>query len=124
MLLQKLESLAILIALLSAYYLFGFSWIWFALLLLVPDVSMIGYLKDPKLGATIYNIGHSYTIPTLLFILVWLPYSHVLENMRITTDTILMIAIIWASHIAMDRALGFGLKLPTGFKDTHLGTLR
>ena len=32
-------------------------------------------------------------------------------------------AAIWTAHIAMDRALGYGLKLPTGFTDTHLGRI-
>jgi hypothetical protein len=30
------------------------------------------------------------------------------------------IALIWIAHIAFDRLLGFGLKYPTQFKDTHL----
>ena len=28
-----------------------------------------------------------------------------------------------AAHVGWDRALGYGLKLPTGFKDTHLGRI-
>jgi hypothetical protein len=28
--------------------------------------------------------------------------------------------LIWTAHIAMDRALGYGLKYPTAFKSTHL----
>lgn len=31
------------------------------------------------------------------------------------------VAAIWAGHIGADRALGYGLKFPTGFTDTHLG---
>jgi hypothetical protein len=29
-------------------------------------------------------------------------------------------ALIWLAHIGLDRALSFGLKYPTFFKDTHL----
>jgi hypothetical protein len=33
------------------------------------------------------------------------------------------VALIWIAHIAIDRALAHGLKLPTGFQDTHLGRI-
>ena len=110
---QKIESAVIVIALLVAYHELGFSWIWFVLLILAPDVFMVGYLKNPKVGAIIYNIGHSYFSPIFLWFL-----SHHLES-----NFWIALAIIWAIHIAGDRVLGFGLKLPTGFKDTHLGKL-
>ena len=113
---QKLESAAILIGLLTTYYKLDFSWVWFAVFLFVPDVFMVGYLKDPKIGAVIYNIGHSYFAPIILFAIAWFEHSDILQNVG-------MLAVIWAAHIAMDRTLGFGLKYPTGFKDTHLGRI-
>lgn len=75
---------------------------------------MIGYMKDNKLGAMIYNLGHSYTIPAILLII------------GAASDTRLLVAagIIWTAHISMDRALGYGLKLPTDFKHTHLGHIK
>ena len=30
------------------------------------------------------------------------------------------LALIWLGHIGMDHALGYGLKYPTAFGDTHL----
>ena len=72
---------------------------------------MIGYLKNSKLGATIYNIGHTYVAPFLLLIIFWIFQTRIL----------LLISIIWIAHISMDRFLGYGLKLDTDFKDTHLG---
>ena len=33
---------------------------------------------------------------------------------------LLTYALIWTAHIGMDRLLGFGLKYPTRFQDTHL----
>ena len=33
------------------------------------------------------------------------------------------LALILLAHIAVDRALGYGLKRSTGFKDTHLGQI-
>src|SRR5687768_15635552 len=111
---QKIESAAILIALLVTYYELGFSWLWFVLLILTPDVFMIGYLKNPKVGAIVYNIAHSYFSPVALWFL-----SHHLESPFWGA-----FAIIWGAHIAADRMLGFGLKLPDGFKHTHLGRLK
>jgi hypothetical protein len=31
------------------------------------------------------------------------------------------LCVIWVAHIGFDRLLGYGLKYPTAFKDTHLG---
>lgn len=111
---QKLESAAILIALLAVYYELDFSWFWFVLLILMPDIFMVGYLKNPKVGAVVYNIGHSYFVPIALWFL-----SHHIESLFW-----IALAIIWAAHIAADRMLGFGLKLPEGFKHTHMGQLK
>ena len=33
----------------------------------------------------------------------------------------LQISLIWFAHIGFDRALGYGLKFPLGFRVTHLG---
>ena len=40
----------------------------------------------------------------------------------LAAETVLLvqIALIWITHIGVDRALGYGLKYPTAFKDTHL----
>lgn len=109
----KLESLAFFIATIWAYYLIGASWWIFLVLILVPDIFMVGYLKDSKLGALVYNTGHMYIIPLSLLGIYLL--CHVL--------VLLPISIIWLAHISMDRMLGYGLKLDTGFKDTHLGNI-
>lgn len=71
---------------------------------------MLGYLKDKKIGAIIYNLGHSYSSPIILF-----GFSIIFDYGLSS-----IVSIIWAIHIAADRALGFGLKYPTGFKDTHI----
>ena len=89
------------------------SWLLFALLFLVPDVSMIGYLRDRRIGAGVYNAVHTYLGPALLGAgALW-----------IGSTTAGQIAVIWACHIGFDRLLGFGLKYPSGFGDTHLGDL-
>jgi len=89
------------------------SWAQFALLLLVPDVSMLGYLVNSRVGAATYNIGHLHALPMAL--LVWaVTTAHTAWTLP---------ALTWIAHIAMDQALGYGLKLPTAFKDTVLGRL-
>ena len=75
---------------------------------------MIGYAKNSKFGALIYNIGHNY-IPALIFLGIYFMYHN---------PYMLIVSIIWIAHIAMDRMLGFGLKEDTGFKHTHLGNIK
>lgn len=110
--LLRLEGLAVLGLAVAAYASLDASWLLFALLLLVPDVSMIGYLKDPRLGARTYNAVHTYVGPAVLGAAAWAG----------TYELTGAIALIWAAHIGMDRMLGFGLKYPSAFGDTHLGT--
>ncbi|MHB8652029.1 MAG: DUF4260 domain-containing protein [Minisyncoccota bacterium] len=109
----KLEAVAFFIATVWAYYLVGASWWIFLVLILVPDIFIAGYLKDSKIGALVYNIGHMYIVPLSLL------GVYLLFNILI----LLPISIIWLAHISMDRMLGFGLKLDTGFRDTHLGRI-
>jgi len=89
---------------------FDFSLLLFFGLLLVPDITMLGYLANPKVGARIYNIGHSFILPTIILLSYFL----------IQADILLIIAFIWYAHIFMDRAIGYGLKYPHSFKETHL----
>lgn len=110
---QRLEGLAVFIASTVFYFYTGLAWWAYPLFILTVDVFMIGYLANPKLGAVIYNIGHSYTLPSLLAVLA------LITGNDLVTGT----ACIWLAHIGMDRAFGFGLKLPTGFKQTHLGKI-
>ncbi|WP_130860915.1 DUF4260 domain-containing protein [Gracilibacillus phocaeensis] len=87
-----------------------FHWLAFILFLLTPDLSMLGYMKNNKIGSIIYNLFHTYTIPMLLIIL----------SVAIHHTVLLLISLIWVAHIGMDRLFGYGLKYPTKFQDTHL----
>jgi hypothetical protein len=91
----------------------GTSWWLFGLLILAPDLSISGYLAGPRVGALAYNALHILIVPMLLLL-----GGHMLGN-----ATAMAVALIWIAHIAIDRALGYGLKLPTGFQDTHLGRI-
>ena len=87
-----------------------FGWGWYALLFLAPDVFMLGYLVNVRVGAALYNLVHPSTIPLCgLVVAVALPEPRILPFL-----------LIWLSHIGFDRLLGFGLKYPTQFRDTHL----
>ena len=110
-LLLRLEGLVVLVASIAAYAAIDGSWTLFALLLLVPDLAMIGYLSGPRVGAITYNAVHTYAAPALVGVLA---YAGLLEGGW-------RYCLIWIAHIAMDRALGFGLKFSSAFADTHLG---
>jgi hypothetical protein len=87
-----------------------FSWLLFAVLLLVPDLSMAGYLAGVNIGAAIYNIVHTLAGPLILI-------GYAILSMHLS---LLLYGFIWTAHIGMDRVCGFGLKYPTRFSDTHL----
>jgi Domain of unknown function (DUF4260) len=108
--LERLEGLALLIANVTIFAITAPNWILFAVLLLAPDLAMIGYLRGPWLGAITYNLVHLKTLPLALGT-IGLLTSNALE---------IQLALIWFAHIGMDRALGYGLKLETGFSDTTL----
>ncbi|BAB51996.1 DUF4260 domain-containing protein [Mesorhizobium japonicum] len=91
----------------------GVSWWLFGLLILAPDLSMFGYLGGPRIGAIAYNALHILIVPVLLLLVGYLS-GHAVA---------IAVALIWIAHIAIDRALGYGLKLSTGFQDTHLGRI-
>ncbi|WP_422123465.1 DUF4260 domain-containing protein [Planococcus sp. X10-3] len=108
--LLHLEGLGVLLFSLYFYSYFQFSWVLFILLILAPDVSMIGYLFNNRIGAILYNVVHTYSLA--IFIIAC--------GMFFSSQITLAIGLILASHIGMDRMFGFGLKYPTNFKDSHL----
>jgi hypothetical protein len=109
--LLRLEGAAALVGASIAYSALGGRWGVFALLFLLPDLSMLGYLAGRRVGAACYNIAHSYLGPALLAALGASSSEHGL----------LCVACIWAAHVGFDRLLGYGLKYGTSFGDTHLG---
>ncbi len=88
-------------------------WWWFWLLLLTPDLSMLGYLHNPKTGAFLYNLFHHkglavavYGTGTLLGWPVWQ-----------------LVGLVLLGHTSLDRMFGYGLKRIDSFKHTHLGRI-
>ncbi|MEM8533076.1 MAG: DUF4260 domain-containing protein [Chloroflexota bacterium] len=108
--LLRLEGLMLLTLSVYLYAQYGSGWLLFGLLLLVPDVSMVGYLVNPRVGAIIYNSFHTYVLPTILIV----------SGIVIGSSLMVSLALIWFAHIGMDRLLGYGLKYMSAFKHTHL----
>jgi len=112
-LLLRVEHAAMALAALVAFQLSDGNWWLFAALILVPDISMAGYLVNPRVGAWCYNAAHTWIAPVALW----------LVSVALEWPLLAQIAIILAAHIAIDRALGYGLKHESGFQDTHLGRI-
>jgi hypothetical protein len=108
--LLRLEGLAVVTGALVLYFHAGYGWLLLLLLILAPDLSALGYLGGPTIGAASYDAAHTTMLPIALGLV------GVLGDSELATQ----IALIWLAHIGADRFLGYGLKYPTGFKDTHL----
>jgi hypothetical protein len=90
-----------------------FSWWLWILLFLSPDISMLGYLINTKIGAILYNLFHH----KLLAITILIAGYYLNEN------TIQFIGILLFTHSCFDRVFGYGLKFSDDFKHTHLGLI-
>ena len=93
------------------FSLLDYSRWWFVGLILVPDIRMLGYLINSKIGAWAYNLFHHRGIAIGLYLFGIFTGSEVLQ----------LAGVILFSHIAMDRIFGYGLKYEKGFKFTHSG---
>jgi hypothetical protein len=108
---------------LEEFFLFGlslflfseldYSWVWYALLFLAPDLSMLGYLWNPRVGSWTYNLIHHKGLAIALYFL-----GHVLANPALQFAGTLLLG-----HSSLDRVFGYGLKYPDAFKNTHLGVI-
>ena len=97
-------------------YLFStlsYTWWWFLVLILLPDIGMLGYLINTKTGALTYNVFHHKGLAILIF----------LAGVYFEIEVMQLIGIILFSHAALDRVFGYGLKYADNFKNTYLGHL-
>ena len=109
----KLEELG---CLLLAFYLFlalPYAWWWFLVLLLAPDISMLGYLFGPQIGALVYNFVHHKGVAIALYLLGGYANLPLLQ----------LVGLILFGHSSMDRVFGYGLKYGDAFEHTHLGLI-
>lgn len=109
----KLEELAMLLLAIYLYSLLDYSWWLFAALFLAPDLGMLGYLVNTKTGAFTYNFFHHKGVAIAFYL------AGVLLNMPVC----MFIGIVMFAHSSFDRVLGYGLKYPDNFKNTHLGAI-
>lgn len=91
-----------------------FAWWAWALLFLLPDVGMLGYLVNTEVGAVTYNLVHHRLMAVALLAL-----GYYLQQ-----PYFILAGWIVLGHASMDRTLGYGLKFPDSFKHTHLGGCR
>ncbi len=108
--LLRIEGAILLLLSILLYNLIGGSWLLFVLLFLAPDLSMLGYLSGTRTGAITYNLFHTYVLPGLFAAL----------GLLVGSTLLVSLALVWFAHIGFDRMVGYGLKYPTGFFDTHL----
>ena len=111
--LLRLEELFL--ALLSVYLFTGldFAWWWYPILLLTPDLGMIGYLVSLGVGAVTYNLAHHKGVAGLLFVIGGYVQIPVLQ----------LVGLVILGHSSLDRVLGYGLKYSDSFQHTHLGMI-
>ncbi len=101
---------------LLSIYLFSrlpFAWWWYPALILVPDVSMVGYAFGNKAGAISYNVVHHKALAIAVYI----------AGIQFQSEWLQLTGLILFGHSSMDRLMGYGLKTFKGFKSTHLGEL-
>ncbi|MBC8768268.1 DUF4260 domain-containing protein [Arenibacter sp. BSSL-BM3] len=112
-LLLKAEELLMFLLGIYLFSLLPYNWWWFAGLILVPDIGMLGYLVDNRIGAIGYNIFHHKGLAIAIYFL----------GIYLSLPLCQLIGIILFSHASMDRIFGYGLKYNKGFKYTHLGEI-
>jgi Domain of unknown function (DUF4260) len=109
----RIEAAALLVGSLIAYSSTDRSWWLVPVILLLPDLAMVGYIGGTRLGAIAYNLAHNAALPAAVVALGW--WQH--EALA------LALGLVWLAHIGMDRLMGYGLKYDDDFQHTHLGWL-
>jgi len=100
--------------LLLAIFLFSqneIAWWWYLILFFAPDIGMIGYAINTKIGVMTYNLFHHKGIAIILYLI----------GLQIENSWLAFSGLLLFGHAAFDRIFGFGLKYPDDFKHTHLG---
>jgi hypothetical protein len=111
--LLKLEESLLFVLSLFLFSALDYSWGWYALLFLAPDLSMIGYLASPRIGAWTYNFIHHKGLAVALYVL----------GQLLAVPWLMLAGTILLGHSSLDRVFGYGLKYPDAFQNTHLGKI-
>src|ERR1700730_6300172 len=97
-LILKLEELGMLLLSIWLFSFLHFAWWWYLALLLLPDISMIGYAFNNKIGAITYNVVHHKGLAIGMYLL-----GHYVQN-----EWLQLAGLILFGHSSMDRMLGYG----------------
>ena len=111
--LLRLEELGEALFSIYLFSLLPFPWWVYPLLFFAPDLSMLGYIGGPRLGAFTYNLVHHKAIALGLYVL----------GIFLSIPAISLLGVIFLGHSSLDRALGYGMKYADSFHRTHLGTI-
>ncbi len=111
--LLKLEEAGLVLLSIWLFTRLEYAWWWFPLLFFTPDLSMIGYLLNPRIGAFTYNLVHHKGTAALVYI----------AGLITTAPALLLAGAILLGHSSFDRIFGYGLKYPDSFQHTHLGMI-
>lgn len=109
----RLEGLAALVAGVVIYTRLGADLLWLVPALLAVDISAIGYLRGPRVGALTYNLFHNWAMGLVVLG----------AGLAAGIPLVALTGAVLVAHVGMDRAAGYGLKLTTSFQDTHLGRI-
>lgn len=112
---QRAEGLLVFLAALVVFWQIDSNFAWWAAVVLffAPDLSFLGYALGPKIGGAVYNTVHIYAFGLIVLAL----------GLVLTLPVITAMGALWLAHCGFDRALGYGLKSPDSFSDTHLGPI-
>lgn len=109
----KIEEFLMFVLGVYLFSLLPYQWWWFLILILTPDIGMIGYLFGNQTGALMYNLFHHKGVAIAIYLL----------GAYLSSPIMQLIGVILFAHSAMDRIMGYGLKYDKGFKYTHLGEI-
>lgn len=108
--LVKLEYLSLFVLSLLLFRALPYPWWWYPALFLVPDIGMVGYLLNPRIGSVVYNVVHVIALGIAIYVLGYLMNAPGVE----------LVGVILLGHTSLDRVFGYGLKYPDSFTHTHL----
>ena len=111
--LLKLEELFLFGLSLFLFAQLDYGWGWYALLFLAPDLSMVGYLANPRVGSWTYNLIHHKALAVALYVL----------GALLSIPRLMFAGTLLLGHSSLDRVFGYGLKYPDSFQATHLGKI-
>lgn len=103
------------------------AWWVYLLLILGPDIGMLGYFVGPRFGAVTYNLLHHKGVALVIAAFGTVMLSGSLVQFLFGAEPsmvgpyLFLAGIILYGHASMDRIFGYGLKFGDNFHHTHLG---